>query len=137
MYLKNDKIVVTIKDLVMRSSRTQPTGQFILDPTAITGWTDGTAARRDTTQRAASSGDFFERAKMSSRLISLSGTAIAGSRQELQWMRDWFTGLLSDGLYTMISVETSVDTRYTLAGLEGTPSWTQQMDTIAVWKLDL
>lgn len=137
MYLKNDRIIVTIKYLTMRSFKTKATGQFILDPTAILGWTDGTAARRDNTTRAASSGDFYEPAKMSSRIISLSGAAIAANRQELQELRDMFTGLLADGLYTTVSVETSAGTRYTLAGLEGTPSWVQKLDNVAMWKLDL
>lgn len=136
MYLKNDKIVVTIKNVVMRSSCIT-TKHFVLDPTAIIGWTDGTAARRDATPRATSNGDFSEKASMSSRLISLSGSAVGKDREELQELRDTFTGLLADGEYTQIAVETSIDTRYATVGLEGTPSWVQQSDTVAIWRLDL
>lgn len=138
MYLLSDKIVVTIKNTVFRSYRLpEITGQFVLDPTAITGWSDGTATRRDATRRAASSGDFSEPATMSSRLVTLSGTAVAGSSAELQSMRDEFIGLLSDGSYHEISVETSVGTRYATFGLEGTPSWIQMLDNVAVFKIDL
>jgi hypothetical protein len=137
MYLKNDKIIVTIKDAVFRSFKTGTGGQFVLDPTAITGWTDGADARRDTTTRPVSSGDFSEPYTFSSRLISLSGTAIASSRQELQVLRDRLTGLFSPGEYTTVAVETSADTRYATAGLEGSVMWTQQADTFASFKLSL
>jgi hypothetical protein len=137
MYLKNDKIIVTIKDTVFRSSRIAPYGQFVLDPVAMVGWTDGTAARRDATVRPVSNGDFSEPYTFSSRLISLSGTAVALNRAELQTMRDQLTGLFRAGEYVEMSVETSSDTRYATVGLEGAVSWTQQLDNVAVFKIDL
>lgn len=137
MYLKNDKIVVTIKDTVLRSGKVAPYGQYVLDPTAMLGWTDGTAVRRDTSVHPVSSGDFKEPYTFSSRLIALSGTAVAQNRAELQTMRDKLVGLFSAGEYTEISVETSADTRYTVVGLVGTVSWTQQLDNIAAFKIDL
>ena len=137
MYLKNDRIVVTIKDTVFRSSRLGPSGQFVLDPTAMLGWTDGTAARRDNTVRPVSSGDFKEPYTFSSRLISLSGAAVAANRSDLQLMRDKLTGLFSPGEYVEMSVQTSIDTRYATVGLEGSVSWTQQLDNVAVFKIDL
>lgn len=137
MYLKNDKIAVTIKGVLFNSSMVGPTGQFVLDPTAIMGWTDGTAARRDATVRPVSNGDFREPATMSSRLISISGTAVARNAVELQVMRDKFVGLLSQGDYTEMSVETSTGIRYSIVALEGAPSWVIQTDNVAVWKLDL
>jgi len=137
MYLKDDKIDVTIKDVTFRTSRTAVGLQFILDPTALTGWTDGTSARRDNALRPVSNGDFSETATMAARLISISGTAVAANAAELQIMRDKFVGLLADGLYTEIAVSTTLGTRYSTVGLEGTPSWTQQGDTVAVFKLDM
>lgn len=137
MYLKNDRIVVTIKSTIFRSSRIGTVGQYVLDPTAILGWTDGTAARRDNTVRPTSSGDFTEPYTLSSRLISLSGSAIARDASELQYMRDSLMGLLQIGEYTEMSVETSTATRYAIVGLEGAISWTQQLDNVAVFKIDL
>lgn len=137
MYLKNDKIVVTIKNTVFRSSRVGPVGQYILDPTAMLGWTDGTAARRDNTTRPVSSGDFTEPYTFSSRLITLSGSAIAKSAVDLHIMRDKLVGLFQEGEYVDMSVETLSGIRYAMVGLEGTVSWTQQLDTVAVWKMDL
>jgi hypothetical protein len=135
MYLKNDKIVATIEDVVMRSSKVGLSQEFILDPTAVVGWTDGTAVRRDNTSRLNSHGDFSEKATMSSRIIAFSGTAVAASIHDLQEMRDRLTGLLVDGSYKVLSVETAAGKRYATVGLEGTTSWVQQGDTFASWRI--
>lgn len=137
MYLKNDKIVVTIKNTVFRSSRVGPVGQYVLDPTAMLGWTDGTAARRDNTTRPVSSGDFTEPYTFSSRLITLSGSAVAKTAVDLHIMRDKLVGLLQAGEYVEMAVETLSGVRYAVVGLDGAVSWTQQLDTVAVWKIDL
>lgn len=137
MYLKNDRLVVTIKNVVFRSSKTGTEGQYILDTNAITGWADGASTRRDATVRPVSSGDFSEPYTFTSRLISLTGTAIASSRQELQSLRDKLVGLFAPHEYTTISVETSVDTRFATVGLEGAVAWVQQSDKVAIFKIDL
>lgn len=138
MFLKNDIIVVTIKDVTMRSFKAAGLqNQYVLDPTAIVGWMDGTAVRRDATARPTSHGDFSDKATMSARVISLTGTAIAGSPGELQDLRDRLIGALSDGKYSSISVETKAGTRYATVGLEGTPQWTRLTDTAASYKIDL
>jgi len=136
MYLKNDKIVATIGDLVMRSYKNEYTMQFILDPTAVVGWTDGTNIRRDATPRLNSHGDFPEKAEMSARLISFSGTAVATSIVKLQQMRDLLVGTLADGSYDTLKVETVAGTRFSTVGLEGSTSWVQQSDLFATWKID-
>jgi len=137
MHLKNDKIVVTIKNTIFRSDMVAPFGQFVLDPTAMVGWTDGTAARRNNTVRPVTSGDFTEPYTLSSRLISISGTAIASNAGQLQQMRDQFVGLLQEREYVEISVETSAGLRYATVGLEGTPAFTKHLDNVASFKLDL
>lgn len=137
MYLKDDRIVATINNVVMRSSRLGLAREYILDPTAVVGWLDGTAVRRDNTLRLSGNGDFPELGKMSSRLVSFSGTAIAASIGDLQIMRDEFVGLLADGEYQTLSVETGSSTRYATVGLEGTTSWVAQGDTVAVWRITL
>lgn len=138
MFLKNDIIVVTLKDVTMRSFKVAGiVNQYVLDPTAIVGWTDGTAVRRDATPRPTSHGDFSDRATMSARLISLTGTAISGSPEELQVLRDKLIGTLADGSYTQLSVETTSGKRYATVGFEGTPEWIRQTDTAATFKIDL
>jgi len=137
MHLKNDKIVVTIKGITFRSFRTSSTeGQFILDPTALTGWTDGTNVRRAATVRPVTSGDFTEPYTFSARLISISGTAVAANSTELQSMRDNLIGMLSENEYASISVETSTGVRYATVGLEGKPEWVQQLDNVAVFRVE-
>lgn len=136
MYLKNDRIVATIKDLTFRSYRTGTEAQFVLDPTALTGWDDGTNIRRDATVRPVSSGDFTEPYTFSARLIAFSGTAIAPSRQELQILRDKLTGLLAEGEYSELRVETSASTRFATVGLENKVEWVQQLDNVASFRVE-
>lgn len=136
MYLKTDKIVATIKNVVFRSYRTGLGNEYILDPTALTGWDDGTNIRRDATARPVSSGDFSEPSTFSSRLISFSGTAVATNRVQLQAMRDKLTGVLVEREYAQISVETAASTRYATVGLEGKVEWVQQLDNVAVFRVE-
>lgn len=136
MYLKNDRIVATIKDITFRSYKTGTEGQFILDPTALTGWDDGTNIRRDATVRPVSNGDFTEPYTFSARLIAFSGTAIAPNRAELQTLRDKLTGVLTGGEYSELKVETSASTRYATVGLEGKVEWVQQLDNVASFRVE-
>jgi len=136
MYLKTDRIVVTIKDVVFRTYRSGTVGQYVLDPTALTGWDDGTNIRRSATVRPVSAGDFAEPYTFSARVIALSGTAVARDRSELQRMRDNLAGLLKEGEYGQISVETAAGTRYATVGLEGKVEWVQQLDNVAVFRVE-
>jgi len=136
MYLKNDRIVATIKDLTFRSFRSGAAAQYILDPTALTGWDDGTSTRRDATVRPVSSGDFTEPYTFSSRLIAFTGTAVAPDRQELQILRDKLTGVLTAGEYADLRVETSASTRYATVGLENKVEWVQQLDNVASFRVE-
>jgi hypothetical protein len=138
MYLKTDKIIAYVDGLRMTSYKVPGlSNQYMLDPTALTGWTDGVNVRRDATARLSTNGDFFEPAKLSSRLISLSGFAVASSTADLQIMRDAFMSTLSNGEYQWLEIETNAGKRFSQVGLEGKPSWVQSLDTAAAWKLDL
>lgn len=136
MYLKNDRIIVTLKNLSFRSHRLGGMGEFVLDPTALTGWDDGVNARRNATPRPVSNGDFKEPYTYASRLIAVSGTAIATSRGELQQMRDALTGVLAKDEYAELRVETSASTRFAFVGLENSVSWIQQHDTVAIFRIE-
>jgi hypothetical protein len=111
--------------------------QFILDPSAITGWLDGPGTRRDTTPRLAVDGDFYEPAYKSGRLITITGTAVAKTPADLQIMRDNLMGQCPDGTYVPLIVATSTAWRRTDVGFEGTPGWIQLNDTSASFKVDL
>lgn len=136
MYLKTDRIVASIKDVTFRSYRTGVGNEYILDPTALTGWDDGTNVRRDATVRPVSSGDFSEPSTFGSRVIGFSGTAIAQSRQELQTLRDMLTGVLTENEYSELSVETATSIRYATVGIEGKIEWIRQTDTTALFRIE-
>lgn len=136
MYLKDDLIVVTIKGINFRSYRLGGQGEFVLDPTALTGWDDGVNTRRAATVRPVSSGDFKEPYTFSSRIIAISGTAIATSRGELQRMHDALSGILAPGEYSEIRVQTNAAVRYSTVGLENSLSWVQQHDRVAVFRME-
>lgn len=137
MYLKNDQISATIAGVTMRSYKAGYTKEYILDPTAVSGWTDTANIKRDTTSRMNAHGEFTEKGYMSARLISFSGTAVATTILKLQEMRDTFTGILSDGSYDQLAVTTKGgETRYSTVGLEGSTSWVQQSDTSASFKIN-
>lgn len=138
MYLKNDKLIVTIKNTVFRSfNLTGIPNQFKLDATALSGWDDGVTTRRQSTQRPTTHGDFPDKATMAARVITITGVAVSDTRAGLQAMRDEFIGLLADGEYAQMSVETGAGIRYATVGVEATPSWIHQHDTIATFKLDM
>lgn len=137
MYLKKGRIVVTIRDTVFRTSKSGTGDQLILDPTALTGWDDGTNARRNATARPVSNGDFREPYTHSSRLIALTGTAIASNRGGLLKLRDKLTGLFAQGEYIEISVETEASTRFAVVGLENSVSFIQQSDNVASFRIEL
>ena len=52
-------------------------------------------------------------------------------------MRDMFTGLFAEGEYAEIRVETSASVRYAVVGLENSPSFIQQLDNVAAFRLEL
>ena len=136
MYLKDDRLVITIENTVFTSHMTS-NPQFNLDPIAIVGWDDGVGVKRSEVSRPNSWGDFAEKTLFGPRRVTLTGTAIARNSDELHGMRDTFTGLLNTGTYKEISLQNSRDKRFLKVSLEDSPSWVQKLDNVAVWKLDL
>lgn len=137
MFLKNDKIVIHLGGLTFFSHHDNSKSHFRLDPTAIQGWTDGVDIRRDTSVRPTSWGDFSESGRMSSRLITISGTAVAKDFYELHQMRDAFMAICSDGGYVEMSLQNGSNTRYATVTRGGKPNWIQLLDMAAAWKIDL
>lgn len=138
MILTNDYLNVTIKNITFRSSKVPGfSQQWVLDATALAGWNDGVTTRRASTQRALGDGDFADPATMSSRVVTITGVAVADTPTDLHAMRDQFIGLLADGQYTQITVENRAGVRTATVGQEATPQWTQLTDTFASFKLDM
>jgi hypothetical protein len=136
VYLKNDKLIITLGELTITSYNTD-LPCFTVDPTAIVGWTDGADVRRNVTNRPTSYGDFPQPALNGSRLITVTGTAVADSVVRLKQMRDTFIGILSDGVYKQLTVTDTYGPRWAMVDSGSRPNWVQQNDTSAVWKMDL
>lgn len=136
MILSKDVLNITIDGTVFRSSPFQ-NPQFVLDEKALEGFLDGVGVKRSETTRPNQWGDFSEPSLLNSRHMTLTGTAIASSTEQLMQMRDEFTALFRGGAYREISIQNSVDTRYTTVAIEGQPSFVQKLDSVAIWKLDI
>jgi hypothetical protein len=136
MYLKTDKIVVTVGDVTMRSYKTAVGPQYQLDPTAVVGWQDGVDIRRSFTPRQIRAGDFLEAGRHASRYISFSGTAIAANAQDLLVMRDNFAGMVLPKNYETLTVTDSGSTRSATVTIGGKTSWVRQLDNVAAFKID-
>lgn len=136
MILTNDNLFVIIENTIFRSSRTG-NRQFIFDESALQGFLDGINVKRSEVSRAAQWGDFEETSLFAARHLTLTGTAVASNPAELLSMRDEFTGLLNAGEYREIVIQNSVETRYIRVGLDGSPSWVQKLDNVAIWKIEL
>lgn len=136
MILKNDDLFVTINNTIFRGKQhLKP--QFVFDPDALQGFFDGVGVKRSDTSRPNQWGDFREPGLLNSRHMTMSGAAVAENPAQLLAMRDEFTSLLIHGEFQEISVQNVTETRYITVTLDGTPSWVQKGDTVAVWKLDL
>lgn len=146
MYLKTDKITFTVNGLTAYSNDqipgplglvVRPAPKFLLDETALIGWTDGVDVKRSSQARPVSDGDFSEPTYFNSRVIIASGYAIANSVGQLHQMRDQFTKVLSDKKYRELAVTTGAGTRYATVSLANKPGWIQETDLTAAWKLEL
>lgn len=136
MIIKEDDLIVTINSTIFRA-KPFAAPQFVFDPDALQGFLDGVDIKRNTTARPNQWGDFREKTLLSSRRMTMTGTAIATSPGQLLSMRDEFTGLLIDKEYTEISIQNSTGTRYVTVSLDNQPSFIQQTDKHAIWKIDL
>jgi hypothetical protein len=138
MYLKTDKITMSIDGVTIYSHDSIPAPKFLFDPTALIGWLDGADIKRSTQTRPVSDGDFAEEMNFSSRVIIASGSAVANTVPQIHKMRDDFIKILSDKSYKTLTVTDSAGiSRYATVSLANKTSWIQETDTTAVWKLEL
>lgn len=136
MILSKDVLNITIDGTIFRSSPFQ-NPQFVLDEKALEGFLDGVSVKRSEVSRPNQWGDFSEPSLLNSRHMTLTGTAVANSTEQLIQMRDEFTALFRGGAYREISIQNSVGTRYCTVTIDGQPSFVQKLDTVAIWKLDI
>jgi hypothetical protein len=136
MYLQDDKIVMTLNsDVVLRSYNTGVGRQYLLDETALIGWSDGVDVKRSVAARQTSSGDFQEVGYHSSRLITATGYALASSAAELRQMRDDLIAAFPPNIYQKLTVEDSVGTRTVMASSGGKVGWVRMTDIYAAFSV--
>lgn len=137
MYLKTDFLTLEIDNLTFYShNNNRPAPKFLFDPTALIGWTDGVDIKRNAQPRQQADGDFTEPTHYHSRVIIASGTAIANYPAQLHKMRDSFLRIFWDEKYKELAITNSLDKRYSTVSLASKPSWIQETDTAAVWKIE-
>lgn len=139
MILKEEQIQIILGKLRFWSHTPTVQGpHFRLDEVAIDGWYDGVAMRRTSEPRPVHWGDYKTPGYLASRTITLTGTAVASNRFELQQLRNALTGELIDGGYKSMGVfTTTTDRLYIEVGLESKVQWSRQTDTFATFKMDL
>lgn len=136
MIIKQDIRIVQIKTLkIYHNKGTLPRYQF--DPEAISGFDDTADIRRDTAPRPWTDGDFEEQGRFGSKVITLTGIAVARNPRELHDMRDRLAGVLAHGEYTNVAFSNASMTRYMRVGLGSSISWITVTDTWAKFKIDL
>lgn len=137
MFLQTDRITIQLDGILITSGHQRPYPVYVLDPTAITGWTDGVNIKRSETARPLNDGSFYDPTNFESRTIVLTGTALASSVTELHQMRDSFVKILTNKQYQVMSLTNNLDTRYAIVSLSSKTEWIQQADKVASWKLEL
>lgn len=136
MILQKDNLFVTIGGTVFRSSKYM-NPQFVFDEEALKGFLDGVNVKRTEAARPNHWGDFKEPGLLGPRNLTLTGTAVADSPDQLMELRDEFSAILTHGGYEEIQIQTSSTIRFLNVALAGSSSWVQKLDNVALWKLEL
>lgn len=90
---------------------------FLIGPGGFVGWEGAPANRRESSDRPGSHGSFAAGAWKGSRLLRLSGTALASSEAELAYMGDVLSGV--GGSTSRVTVTTAAGTRWADGSVEG------------------
>lgn len=80
---------------------------FLIGPDGFKGWDDSTPTKRQAVDRPWAHGAFSIRGFRDVRVVTLSGSCLADSEQQLNWYDSQLTGLLADGDIGRIVVEHS------------------------------
>jgi len=90
---------------------------FLIGPGGFKGWEGAPSTRRDVMERPSRHGDFRADGFKASRLVTLSGTALATSEAELAHMGDVLSGL--GARRSRVTVTTLAGTRWADGDVEG------------------
>lgn len=88
------------------------------------GWDDGTDARREQIPRPGQHGEFDLPVLQGARVVSISGVALAPSKERLEHLRSVVTGLGATGDRLQLTVAHRGETRWAVARRGGKPQFT-------------
>lgn len=90
-------LTVQIKNVFL-FGQMPPLGEgFVISPDGFEGWDDSVSVKGDAVSRPQSHGDFDVPGFLDSRVVSISGSCIAGSAQRLNALGSQLRGLLAEG----------------------------------------
>jgi len=109
-----------------------------LGPDGFKGWTSGVGTRRDQAARQGH-GSFRAPGRRESRTVTLTGMGIAPTEQETAALGRKLTGILAEGEYGRVTVETAAGVQYADGTLAGEVLFEHRGRTprIADWQLQL
>lgn len=113
------------------------TAKLVFDPTAIEGLEDVPGFRRNKTDRPISHGTFLENGRAESRIISLTGHALAVNSSTLHNLRSTLAQHLNTGGFRQFKFDFAGGTRYAVGSCDSGLTWTQELDHYARWKFDI
>lgn len=96
---------------------------FVVEPEGLQGWFDSVDVRGASTARPAAHGDFDQPAYRGSRIITITGNALATDEYELEAAGRQLTGLLANGEVGTISVAAAGETMFARVRLSGAPKF--------------
>lgn len=97
------------------------TSGFLIGPGGFRGWEGAAATKRNTVEREGRHGAFDVSAFKSARLLTLAGTALASSEDELEHLEDVLAGVGQSR--QQITVTTGKGTRWAYGSVEGPVVW--------------
>lgn len=137
VYLHDDKYVVRLGKVVLESHPVAVPKYHLVDD-MCDGWWDSAGVKRNKIPRATHWGDFRTETMRDARYITWTGVATSSTKNELQAMRDDFTGILATEQSTIMTVySSSTGNRFSEVFLEDKPKWKRLTDTAAVFQIDL
>lgn len=126
---------INIVDDATMVNMTGPT--LVFDPDAVVGLDDIPSIRRDKTSRPTSHGSFGETGYVESRVITLTGIAIAPEAAQLHELRDELAMALNTGELIEFTFSTRQGQRFVTGYLDSGMDWIQMFDKSAKWKFDI
>lgn len=92
---------------------------FIIAPDGFVGWDESTATKRDSVPLPQAHGSFAVRGFRDNRVLTVSGTCLADSEQQLRFFGNQLTGTGADGTAIRVTVDHSGSTTWADGYLDG------------------